>query len=60
MALSARTEPRLEAFLREARVVKAFNAIFWQHLRDQGDPRLPLAERRVIFIAGGCCRPRCR
>ena len=35
-----------------ARVVKAFNAIFWQHLRDQGDPSLPLTERRAILIAG--------
>lgn len=35
-----------------SRVVKAFNTIFWQHLRDQGDPSLPLAERRAIFIAG--------
>ena len=38
--------------LRGARVVKAFNAIFWQHLRDQGDPTLPLTERRAILIAG--------
>lgn len=35
-----------------SRVVKAFNTIFWQHLRDQGNPSLPLAERRAIFIAG--------
>ena len=32
--------------------MKAFNAIFWQHLRDQGDPTLPLTERRAILIAG--------
>ena len=38
--------------LQGARVVKAFNAIFWQHLRDQGDPNLPLTERRAILIAG--------
>ncbi len=38
--------------LQGARVVKAFNAIFWQHLRDQGDPTLSLSERRAIFIAG--------
>lgn len=35
-----------------SRVVKAFNTIFWQHLRDQGDPSLPLEQRRAIFIAG--------
>lgn len=38
--------------LRGSRVVKAFNTIFWQHLRDQGDPGRPLSERRAIFIAG--------
>ena len=38
--------------LQGARVVKAFNTIFWQHLRDQGDPSLPLTERRAILIAG--------
>lgn len=40
------------AHLRGSRVVKAFNTIFWQHLRDQGDPGLPPGERRAIFIAG--------
>ena len=39
-------------YLQGARVVKAFNAIFWQHLRDQGDLTLPLSERRAILIAG--------
>ncbi|NJO85521.1 MAG: hypothetical protein HC818_01540 [Synechococcaceae cyanobacterium RM1_1_27] len=38
--------------LADVKVVKAFNTIFWQHLRDQGDPHKPMTERRVIFIAG--------
>ena len=33
-------------------VVKAFNTIFWEHLRDQGDASKPLNERRAILIAG--------
>jgi hypothetical protein len=35
-----------------ARVVKAFNTIYWEHLRDQGDKTKPLDERRVIPLAG--------
>ena len=35
-----------------AAVVKAFNTIYWEQLRDQGDPALPLELRRVIPIAG--------
>ncbi len=38
--------------LRGARVVKAFNTIYWEHLRDHGDRRRPLSERRTILIAG--------
>ena len=38
--------------LKDSAVVKAFNTIFWQDLRDQGDASKPLAERRAIFIAG--------
>ena len=34
------------------RVVKAFNTIYWEHLRDQGNPSKPMAMRRVIPIAG--------
>jgi predicted dinucleotide-binding enzyme len=33
-------------------VVKAFNTIYWEHLRDQGDTSKPLDDRRAIFIAG--------
>lgn len=35
-----------------ARVVKAFNTIWSEHLKRQGDTTKPLDERRVIFIAG--------
>jgi predicted dinucleotide-binding enzyme len=33
-------------------VVKAFNTIWYKHLATQGDPSLPLGQRRVIFLAG--------
>lgn len=35
-----------------ATVVKAFNTIFWEHLRDQGDAGRELPARRAIFVAG--------
>lgn len=35
-----------------ARVVKAFNTIYWDHLAKQGRTELPLGQRRAIFIAG--------
>lgn len=35
-----------------ARLVKAFNTIYWEHLAAQGRPDLPLARRRAIFLAG--------
>jgi 8-hydroxy-5-deazaflavin:NADPH oxidoreductase len=40
------------AHLEGSHVVKAFNTIYWEHLRDQGDVVRPLDERRAIFIAG--------
>lgn len=40
------------AHLDRSHVVKAFNTIYWEHLRDQGDADKPLDERRAIFIAG--------
>jgi predicted dinucleotide-binding enzyme len=40
------------AHLQGARVVKAFNTIYYVHLAEQGDPNLPLEERRAIFVAG--------
>jgi predicted dinucleotide-binding enzyme len=38
--------------LHGSRVVKAFNTIYWEHLRDHGDCRRPLSERRTILLAG--------
>jgi 8-hydroxy-5-deazaflavin:NADPH oxidoreductase len=38
--------------LKGARIVKAFNTIWFEHLKTQGNKSLPVAERRVIFIAG--------
>jgi len=35
-----------------ARIVKAFNTIYFQHLATQGRPDLPEEDRRAIFIAG--------
>lgn len=43
---------RLAVMLPGTRVVKALNTIYWEHLRDQGDPSRPMAERRVIPLAG--------
>ncbi len=40
------------AYLSDTTVVKAFNTIYWEHLRDQGDTSKPTNERRVIFLAG--------
>ena len=38
--------------LPEARVVKAFNTIYYEHLRRHGGPSLPFEERRVVPLAG--------
>jgi len=32
--------------------VKGFNTIWFEHLKTQGNTKLPLEERRAIFIAG--------
>jgi predicted dinucleotide-binding enzyme len=40
------------AHLRGARVVKAFNTIWFEHLAKQGDTTLPVDERRAVFVAG--------
>lgn len=42
----------LAGHLKGARVVKAFNTIWFEHLKAQGDTALPPEERRAIFIAG--------
>lgn len=41
----------LAEHLKGARVVKAFNTIWFEHLRTQGDKNLPIGERRAIFVA---------
>ncbi|HZE72910.1 MAG TPA: NAD(P)-binding domain-containing protein [Pyrinomonadaceae bacterium] len=38
--------------LKEARLVKGFNTIYFKHLATQGDSSRPLEDRRAIFIAG--------
>ena len=40
------------AHLKDSRYVKAFNTIYFEHLRTQGNVELPLEERRAIFVAG--------
>lgn len=40
------------ASLPGARLVKAFNTIYWEHLATQSRPSRPLDERRAIFVAG--------
>lgn len=42
----------LARHLAESQVVKAFNTIWFEHLKTQGNTELPPEERRVIFIAG--------
>ncbi len=42
----------LAEHLKGARIVKAFNTIWFEHLKTQGNTELPLEERRVIFVAG--------
>jgi hypothetical protein len=38
--------------LADARVVKAFNTMYWETLRDEGRPDAPLEDRLVLFLAG--------
>lgn len=42
----------LAQHLAGAKIVKAFNTIWFEHLKTQGNTELPPEERRVIFIAG--------
>jgi predicted dinucleotide-binding enzyme len=42
----------LAEHLAGARVVKAFNTIWFEHLRTQGDLSKPVETRRVIFLSG--------
>lgn len=53
MDLEGHTQTGLVAsYLPDTSVVKAFNTIYWEHLRDQGDTSKSVSERRVIFLAG--------
>src|SRR5512141_2943400 len=42
----------LARHLHGARLVKAFNTIWFEHLKTKGNTKLPLEQRRAIFIAG--------
>jgi 8-hydroxy-5-deazaflavin:NADPH oxidoreductase len=42
----------VQRHLPEARVVKAFNTIYYERLRDNGRPDAPLEDREVVFLAG--------
>lgn len=42
----------LAAHLKGAKVVKAFNTIWYEHLKSQGNVDLPPSDRRAIFISG--------
>ncbi|HEY8561924.1 MAG TPA: NAD(P)-binding domain-containing protein [Pyrinomonadaceae bacterium] len=42
----------LQEHLAGAKIVKAFNTIWFEHLKTQGDRDLPIEQRRVIFISG--------
>jgi predicted dinucleotide-binding enzyme len=42
----------IAAHLDGARVVKAFNTIWFEHLKTKGNKNAPVEERRAIFIAG--------
>lgn len=35
-----------------ARIVKAFNTIWYRHLAERGRPEMPVEERHAIFVAG--------
>ncbi|MDQ6787751.1 MAG: NAD(P)-binding domain-containing protein [Acidobacteriota bacterium] len=42
----------LQEHLKGAKIVKAFNTIWFEHLKTLGNTDLPLENRRVIFVAG--------
>lgn len=42
----------LAQHLGNARVVKAFNTIWFEHLKTQGNKKLSVEERRAIFLSG--------
>ncbi len=42
----------LAEHLTGAKIIKAFNTIWFEHLKTQGNTKLPVEQRRVIFVAG--------
>jgi predicted dinucleotide-binding enzyme len=42
----------LQEHVSGAKIVKAFNTIWFEHLKTQGNSELPTEQRRVIFVAG--------
>lgn len=42
----------LAEHLKGAKIVKAFNTIWFEHLKTQGNKDVPTEERRVIFVCG--------
>lgn len=38
--------------LKDSKIIKAFNTIWLEHLKSQGNTELPEEERRVIFVCG--------
>lgn len=53
--LDAREETSSEMVARHlagACIVKAFNTIWFEHLRTQGNKNVPVEQRRAIFVAG--------
>ena len=42
----------LDEHLNDAKIVKAFNTIWFEHLKTQGNKDIPTEERRVIFLCG--------
>ena len=42
----------LAAHLPGARVVKAFNTIWFEHLKTKGNKKSPVEQRRAIFVSG--------
>jgi 8-hydroxy-5-deazaflavin:NADPH oxidoreductase len=38
--------------LKGARIVKAFNTLYYQHLKTKGNTNLPKEDRTVLFVAG--------
>jgi predicted dinucleotide-binding enzyme len=49
---SSTSSELVAAHLPGARVVKAFNTIWFEHLKSKGNKNAPVASRRAIFISG--------